>query len=99
MSNPNYIRGRAFEYDCMKRWKDRGFKCVRSSGSHGIWDVCAVRIDGVSLIQCKVVTTETEALRMLKNFKEDPPMMPSKHYHMVLEVKLHGTTRIFSATV
>lgn len=100
MGNANYVKGRSFEYDCMKRWKENKHVCARSSGSHGVWDVCAVQPGSVvTLIQCKVVMHEADAHKMLRDFKETPPLPYSKCYHQCLEVKVQGSTKVLSVTV
>jgi Holliday junction resolvase len=38
-----YARGRRKEWDVCKRLRDRGWLATRSAGSHGLWDVVAVR--------------------------------------------------------
>lgn len=36
------------------RWlESQGYRCVRSAGSHGVWDVIALGADGVLLVQVK----------------------------------------------
>lgn len=40
MPNKNYLRGRRFEYETVKRWTgDSQWKAVRTAGSHGEFDV------------------------------------------------------------
>lgn len=88
------------EYDTMKRWERKGYKVVRSAGSHGIWDVCAVRPNTpVALIQCKLVADERIANSLLKKFRQAPPLMPDTHYHQILEVKIRGSKDVLSCTV
>ena len=41
MSNPNYLRGRRFEYLIKKRWSEPPYKAVRTAGSHGEFDIVA----------------------------------------------------------
>lgn len=87
MANPNYTRGRAYEYEVMKEFEGQGYSVIRASGSHGEYDVVAYRSQHpVEFVQCKVVRTETEANRMIKKFKEDT--IPSKYYHQSLKVKV-----------
>lgn len=84
----------------MARWRECGYSTARSSGSHGIWDVCAVKNNRpVELIQCKVVQNEAAAKRLIKAFTMVPPFEPSECYHQVLEVKIKGSTDIMSVTV
>ena len=37
----NYVRGRAYEYEVVKLFKDAGYKVVRTAGSHGEFDLIA----------------------------------------------------------
>jgi hypothetical protein len=98
--NKNYQAGRRAEYECMKRWRAKDYIAVRSAGSHGPWDVCAVRWDRpTELIQCKVTESETVAKGLLKAFKTLPPFTPSRYFHQVLEVKVKGSKEVMSVTV
>ncbi len=98
MPNKNYLSGRRFEYATMERWKTKGYACARTAGSHGFFDVIAVRLDRKpELIQCKVVEADSTSKRLLKSFKEST--IPSSFYHQVLEVKVKGSTTIQSVTV
>lgn len=100
MPNKNYRAGAREEYACMKRWKARGYSVARSSGSHGIWDVCAVRAGSpVELIQCKLTSSRPTAKKLLEDFRKDPPFLPDDHFHQVLEVRIKGQTEILSVTI
>jgi Holliday junction resolvase len=50
----NYTRGRAFEYEIVKYFKNLGYLAYRSAGSHSPVDVTAISSDKVYLIQAKV---------------------------------------------
>ena len=41
MGNPNYLRGRRFEYEIRKRWASPPFQALRSAGSHSPFDIVA----------------------------------------------------------
>ena len=98
MPNKNYQAGRRFEYESMRRWEAKGYETMRTAGSHGAFDVVAVRWDRKpELIQCKRVSTLAAGKRLLKSFKETT--MPSSYYHQVLEVKIKGSSEILSTTV
>ena len=45
MPNPNYLKGRRFEYEVVKEWNTGPFKATRSAGSHSEFDVFAYRTD------------------------------------------------------
>lgn len=89
MPNKNYVNGRAFEYETMDSRRKMGMKVLRTSGSHGEFDVIAYR-DGVKpvFIQCKVVTTEAAAKRLTRTFVENT--VPHIHFHQCLSVKVKG---------
>lgn len=98
MSNKNYQAGRRLEYECMKRYEADTWTTMRTAGSHGLYDVIAVRWDRKPIfIQCKRVGTEAAGKRLLKSFKETT--MPSSFYHQVMEVKVKGSSDIMSVTV
>jgi Holliday junction resolvase len=50
----NYTRGRAFEYEIVKYFKNLGYLAYRSAGSHSPVDVTAISEAKVYLIQAKV---------------------------------------------
>src|SRR5690242_18849916 len=98
MSNSNYVAGRAFEYETMKRWKVKGYDVLRTAGSHGKFDVVAVRPDRKpELIQCKRCSDKSEAEGLIRTFLEETP--PSRYYHQVIEVKIKGQRAIMGVTV
>ena len=43
MPNSNYIAGRSFEYQIVKLFKDNGYEATRTAGSHGPWDIIALK--------------------------------------------------------
>jgi len=50
----NYTRGAYFERSVMKQLTALGFYCVRSAGSHGVFDIIALLSGAMPLmIQCK----------------------------------------------
>lgn len=103
MPNLNYRAGARLEYGRRKHWQKRGWTVVRSSGSHGIWDLCGVKLEDpshpVMFVQCKRVSTQQEAKSMIKKFKEHPPMPLSPHYFMMLEVHVKGSREVMSVEV
>lgn len=100
MPNKQYIAGRALEYAVMDYWRKQGYTVVRSAGSHGEWDVMAVKEDRpVDLIQCKRVDTAAAEKRMIASFKSNPPLTPSNHYHFVLVTKVKGKKEFTTTTV
>src|SRR3990167_8491128 len=51
--NRFFIKGRAYEYKTMKKLESEGFYTIRSSGSHGLFDIVGIRNDGIRFIQVK----------------------------------------------
>lgn len=74
MTNKNYAAGRRFEYEVKKKFESRGYTVMRTAGSHGPFDLVAYRDDGIILIQCKLVSSETIGENLKKKFKENPPI-------------------------
>jgi len=50
----SYVRGRRFEYYVMKKLEDLGYYVVRSAGSHGTFDLIAIKNGAALGIQCKL---------------------------------------------
>lgn len=99
--NSNYIKGRRFEYERMKHWKELGYDVVRTAGSHGPWDLVVVdsKRGIVTLIQCKVVEDNATARRLLENHRQSPLHLPMQKVHQTLEVKVKGSKEIHSVTI
>jgi Holliday junction resolvase len=55
MPNKRYLSGYRKELKVKKSFEDAGFICVRSAGSHGIWDLCCVNpwTRKILFVQCK----------------------------------------------
>ena len=50
----NYRRGADFERRVCKYFEKQGYFTIRSSGSHGLIDLVAIKAGEVKLIQCKL---------------------------------------------
>ena len=91
------------EFGRRKHYQKRGWSVVRSAGSHGIWDLCGVRLEDpehpVMFVQCKRVNTIQAAKAMLTKFEKDPPMPKSSHWIMRLEVQVKGSRDILSGAL
>lgn len=75
MPNPKYTSGRRWEYEVMKRLQEDGWIVMRTSGSHGPFDVIALKLNSLPLlIQCKRSRDEASIRRMAKEFQENPPL-------------------------
>lgn len=92
MGNKNYEKGRRFEYERAKHYREvRKCEVMRTAGSHGAFDLIVVTPRGqVEFIQCKVVADNATAERLIEAFKANPPFGHKYHadYHQVLEVKV-----------
>jgi Holliday junction resolvase len=96
--NKNYRSGRAFEYETMETWRERGYEVSRSAGSHSPVDVFAWRRDRKpEFIQCKKVKDQTTAIRLSSKFKLEA--LPSNSYHQVLTIKVKGTKLPITVTI
>lgn len=51
--NEPYIKGRNFEYSCMRKLRKHGYYVVRKFGSKGHEDLVAFKNGQVLMIQCK----------------------------------------------
>lgn len=64
----NYTKGRRAEYKVMRILEVAGYDCIRSSGSHTLWDVVAINKSQVRFIQvkinCKPIPAEKEAMEL-----------------------------------
>lgn len=91
MPNSNYLKGRRMEYKRKKHWEGMGYTVLRTAGSHGLFDLIAIRLNGpTTFIQCKVTDTESKADKLNEDFAAHPPLTPCRYYHQCLEVKHKG---------
>ncbi len=89
MPNRSYRRGRAFEYQRKVAWESAGYTVLRTSGSHGPFDLVAIPTKPnrpIMLIQCKRVATAAQATRLGVAFRQAPPAPPSEGYWQILEL-------------
>ena len=68
MASKAYEKGYRFERYIFSKLSESGFYCVRSAGSHGVFDIIAIYHGRVFGIQCKLngQITNAELRRMLK---------------------------------
>jgi hypothetical protein len=98
MPNRNYEAGRRLEYEIVADWRKKGYEVARSAGSHGEWDIFAWNpARKPEFIQCKRVSDEASARRLIKAFREETT--PSKFYHQVMVVKVKGSKTYDSITL
>lgn len=70
MPNKNYITGRAYEYKAKKLLEEEGYTVIRAAGSHGPWDLMAVRGDDkVRCIQIKRTKTANGVKQLFGKFQ------------------------------
>lgn len=43
MTNRNYVRGRSYEYKIAKKLRAEGWEVLRTAGSHGAFDLIAIK--------------------------------------------------------
>ena len=94
MPNRNYLSGRRFEYKVKAAWEAEGWKVLRTAGSHGEFDLIAYRGGKTTpvFIQCKRVTKEREADKMLSGWKQNPPHAPlDAAFNQCLEIFIKET--------
>lgn len=94
MPNPNYQRGRRLEWEVKKDLESEGFIVMRASGSHGIFDLIALKefedlTCHVRLIQCKVTKNKKTIPKLLKDFTESLPFS-QENFSQHLVVKITG---------
>lgn len=92
MPNANYTKGRRWEYALKKQWEANGYMVLRTAGSHGPFDLVAIK-NGcyIALIQAKVCATEAEAKRLQAAFQSSPPLSQSGHcYEQFICIKVDG---------
>lgn len=79
MPNANYRKGRAFEYDVKDRMQKDGYEVMRTSGSHGPFDLIGIShfTGHILLVQCKVTEDPQSANRMMEAFRKAPPFLAS----------------------
>lgn len=74
LPNKKYIRGRNNEYRAIKILECAGYRCIRSAGSHGMWDIHAYSKVGARYIQVKTNGHITDVEReKLELFEDLPP--------------------------
>lgn len=93
MANLNYNRGRRFEWELKRELENDGFMVTRASGSHGTFDLIALReVKGKAeawLIQCKVTKSKKGIPKLLKDFEDSLPFSQSA-FTQKLAIKITG---------
>lgn len=98
MPNKQYQAGRRFEYECIRMWEKRDYKCIRASGSHGLYDIVAFRPDRKpEFIQCKRVADSPQGRRLIEKFREDT--ISAAFFHQTIAVRVKGTKDVLTYTV
>lgn len=100
MPNPQYLAGRRLEYEVMAEMREKGYKVLRTAGSHGDYDLVAYKTNSTVFIQCKRVSTKAEMERMLKAWTSSPPEPPGTvNFSQQLSVRVKGASKTESAIV
>ena len=66
--NKNYLRGRAVEYKAKQELEAKGYTVIRASGSHGPWDLIAVKEGTRDPVRC-IQLKRTKSDRGVKQLK------------------------------
>jgi len=62
VANRNYTAGRSYEYKAKKVLEREGYTVTRAAGSHGKWDLIAVKEGSSEPVRCiQIKRTKTEA--------------------------------------
>lgn len=72
----NYRQGRAAEYRSIRVLEAAGYRCVRTAGSHGMWDVIGFGPVDCVLVQCKR-GARPNITRILEEMREEQAHLPS----------------------
>jgi len=83
MVNKSYKKGYMFERQIFHLFESAGFYCVRSAGSHGVFDIIAIK-HGISFgVQCKYNNHISEAEKQaMLNAYEQFGIIPIYAYRM-----------------
>lgn len=73
MANKHYQIGRRIEYKIIEMLEAKGFTCVRSAGSHGPWDICAIDNNKIKFIQSK--HEKNKGIPNPNSYKKDMPKL------------------------
>ena len=71
-----YKKGRQFEYVVKKKFEKRGYYVVRSAGSHGVFDLIAIKKGEVLGIQCKLGNVSKDEIKKMKEIGEKYGIIP-----------------------
>jgi Holliday junction resolvase len=93
MPNSNYNRGRRFEWELKRDLENDGFLVTRASGSHGVFDLIALKEEHDEsiawLIQCKVTKNKKSIPQLIKDFSNNLPFS-QKAFTQKLAIKIIG---------
>lgn len=75
-----YIKGRQKEYQAKKHLEKLGYTVFRTAGSHGIFDLIAVKGGRIRFIQIEVLDTgfKKKTLEEIESFQTKPELIVSK---------------------
>lgn len=96
MPNKNYLKGRRFEYEVMNELRANGFSAMRTSGSHGHFDVIGIKLANgqqhIKFIQCKVIQKYSASAmkKLILDFNKNTPVVRSYNYDdLIVEAFLY----------
>jgi hypothetical protein len=82
--NRLYRKGRYYENRVRKELEADGYYTIRSAGSHGLWDVIAIRQDRIRLIQVKAGDPPRKEERMrMAEFNKHPKIATKEIWRFV----------------
>lgn len=95
----NYEAGRRLEYEVRDRFRELGYHVLRTAGSHGFYDLVAIKEEQILLIQCKLVSKASEAARLRSQWLSNPPFKPFNFPAIqVLATKVKGSKPFYLNT-
>jgi predicted RNA binding protein YcfA (HicA-like mRNA interferase family) len=102
--NERYTKGRNFEYQIKKIFEKKGFKVMRASGSHGLFDLIAFKKNGSEIetifIQAKSYkkSSKSNARKILEDILKKMNILPQEErfFHSKIGRKINVFYYIFN---
>lgn len=91
LSNKHYLRGRRFEWEVKKELEADGWMVFRTAGSHGKYDLIAVRDSLIRFIQCKSVDSDKSIKKYVVAFNKEESLEGNLMTSEELLVKVKGS--------
>jgi Holliday junction resolvase len=77
LPNKHYLRGRRLEWQVKKDLEAEGWQVFRTAGSHGKYDLIAIRKGDLRLIQCKSVDSDKNGYKYFRDFDKNTEKLQS----------------------